>query len=153
MTATNHVITGALIAAALKNPVMALPASFLSHFIMDALPHFGRAKVAQKSSRQFMFILGGDCLTAGLILLLIAITQPAGWMLLFACGVLAASPDLMWFPNYARVLKKIPEKPNNLIMKFHSWIQWGERPWGILVEAAWFIAVVWALFYFEQPFA
>jgi hypothetical protein len=43
MTATNHAITGAIIAVVIDKPVIALPLALLSHFAQDALPHFGYA--------------------------------------------------------------------------------------------------------------
>jgi len=41
MTITNHILAGAIIGAVIKEPALALPIAFASHFVMDALPHFG----------------------------------------------------------------------------------------------------------------
>lgn len=38
MLATNHYLTGVAVAGALGNPIAVLPAAFVSHFILDALP-------------------------------------------------------------------------------------------------------------------
>ena len=40
MTATNHALTGATIATLVRQPYLAIPLAFLSHFFCDALPHF-----------------------------------------------------------------------------------------------------------------
>ncbi len=41
MTATNHAVTGAIIGLTVANPVAAVVAALLSHFILDMIPHFG----------------------------------------------------------------------------------------------------------------
>lgn len=41
MIATNHALTGAAIAVVIKQPILAIPLAFVSHFICDAIPHFG----------------------------------------------------------------------------------------------------------------
>ena len=41
MTATNHALSGALIGLAVMQPILALPLAFVSHFMLDAVPHFG----------------------------------------------------------------------------------------------------------------
>ena len=40
MTASNHVAAGALIGAVI-NPWLAAPAAVTSHFVLDAMPHYG----------------------------------------------------------------------------------------------------------------
>jgi len=42
MTATNHALTGAAIGLLVGEPLIAVPAAIASHFICDALPHYGR---------------------------------------------------------------------------------------------------------------
>lgn len=38
---TVHVLAGTAVGAALRNPVAALAAGFASHFVLDAVPHWG----------------------------------------------------------------------------------------------------------------
>jgi hypothetical protein len=40
MTATAHALVSGAIAASVRNPSLALPLAFFSHFIMDAVPHW-----------------------------------------------------------------------------------------------------------------
>lgn len=40
MTATAHALVSGAIAAAIGNPTVALPLAFVSHFLMDAVPHW-----------------------------------------------------------------------------------------------------------------
>lgn len=137
MTATNHVITGAIIGAAIHQPLLALSLAFISHFVLDSLPHFG-GKELLKNKRKFLSILGTDVFAASLVLIGIAITQPDNWPLILACAILAASPDLMWFSHFVRDMRNRPKRPFNIVERFHSRIQWGERLWGWPIEIAWF---------------
>jgi hypothetical protein len=41
MTGFNHGMAGAVIALTVKQPVLAVPLAFLSHFATDMIPHFG----------------------------------------------------------------------------------------------------------------
>ena len=41
MVITNHVLAGSLIGIGIKEPTLAITLAFVSHFVMDALPHFG----------------------------------------------------------------------------------------------------------------
>ena len=41
MLITNHVLSGAVVGAVLRDPVRAAGAGFVSHFVLDTVPHFG----------------------------------------------------------------------------------------------------------------
>jgi hypothetical protein len=134
-------ITGALIGSAITSPVVALPIAFISHFVLDVLPHYGDDSVSLASKQQKM-IIGIDTAVAVSFFLLIILSHPAHWPVMVFAGILAMSPDLMWLPNYIRTLRGLEEKSLNIIMKIHKNIQWGERPWGLAVEAVWFAVFV-----------
>src|SRR5579862_4850839 len=104
MTATNHVLTGLLIVSVVHNPVIALPLAFLSHFLVDALPHYGDVLMGLNSFK-FKLILGADMYIALMILGLVFILHPANMWPLIIGGSLAASPDLMWLPNFIAAIK------------------------------------------------
>ena len=40
MTATAHALVSGAIAASVQNPTLAIPLAFVSHFVMDAIPHW-----------------------------------------------------------------------------------------------------------------
>jgi hypothetical protein len=42
MLVTNHVLSGAVIGAAVRNPWLAFPLGFASHLALDAAPHWGK---------------------------------------------------------------------------------------------------------------
>lgn len=141
MTASNHVVAGALIATAVSHPPAAIPLAFLSHFVMDALPHYGDTNKASWLNRNFKYILGVDLLLATVFILAILVLQPASWLLLAICAVVAVSPDILWLPYFLADLKH-EQKEHSKLAKFLKWIQWGERPWGIYLEVLVLIGLV-----------
>lgn len=56
---TNHVLSGAVIGAAVKRPVSAFAAGVVSHFVLDALPHWGE----WDSDEHFLRVAVADGLT------------------------------------------------------------------------------------------
>ena len=63
MTATNHGLSGYLMGAVLPLP-LAIPAAFLSHFILDKIPHYGVDNNQKNSSRVYKLIVFGDVILA-----------------------------------------------------------------------------------------
>ncbi len=140
MTATNHVLTGVLIVSVVHNPALALLLALLSHFVLDALPHYGDPLMGL-SSFKFKLVLGSDVYLASMILLLLLILHPAHmWLLIFG-GILAASADLMWIPDFTASLRGLAAPVYGPIRRFHSKIQWYQQPNGAYIEAVWFVAV------------
>ena len=63
-------------------------------------------------------------------------------------GLIAVSPDAIGFYNYLKYERKgLPSEGilEAFHVKFHRWIQWGERPWGIVVESVATGALSWLL--------
>ena len=142
MRAINHALTGAVIGFSISDPVIALPVAFLSHFALDAIPHFGERK-KDHGSKNFRDLLILDALLCFGLVLLLAIWQPKHWLQAVICAFLAASPDFMWVGKYLRARAGQKEHPTkNLVMHFHSKIQWFERPIGLAVELTWVPAMV-----------
>lgn len=140
MTATNHVITGAIIGAVVHQPALAIPAAFASHFVCDAIPHFGNGKTLPFGRHGFILYLLIDCGLAAVILLSLIVRQPAHWPLMVVCGIAAASPDLMWLPRFVGLLRhKKDAIGSSWLMRFHAVIQWSQTPAGLLVEIAWLV--------------
>lgn len=139
MTATNHVVTGALIAAAVRQPYLAVPLALASHVVMDAMPHFGWH--GPKNGKIFMAILGADMFCASLVLLALLLSHPAGWLLMVACAIAAASPDLLWLYYLPYELRHGHAKRYNIVGRFLARIQWAEwQSWpGFAIELAWLV--------------
>jgi hypothetical protein len=138
MTATNHAITGAIIAVVIDKPVIALPLALLSHFAQDALPHFGYAGHGGYREglkhRSLKFVMLADLLSFIPFLAILLVHNASIWVYLAA--FLALSPDFYDFIAYF-IFKK--DAGWNWFSKTASTIQWCERPWGIGVEILWYI--------------
>lgn len=137
MTATNHALSGALIGLVVTQPVLALPLAFISHFVLDAIPHFGLDDFGGhlKAKKKFHRILCVDAVLLSLVIIFL-IANGASW-LVFACLFLAGSPDLIWAYRYVIKEKfgKVPPSPKNAFDRFHSNIQTSQTLQGIYVEA------------------
>ena len=144
MTGTNHIATGAVIGAVLAAPV-AVPAAIASHFVLDALPHFGQPELSWRS-RRYIVVIGIDALLVLSIAIAIVITKPLHWRLMLAGGFLAMSPDLTLLPNYIREMRTQARKPRT-----HRFTQWHARiqreyAWGLVAEIAWLLIIMPFLF-------
>lgn len=139
MTATNHMLAGALVAVAVKQPLLAVPLAFASHFVLDSLPHFGYPNHMgfgeALKKRLTIVMLGYDVLALILLILLFADKVS---LLIVSCAFTAITPDLVWLYRYFFFERKGLPSPRGPITKFHQWVQWGERPWGIAVEVIFF---------------
>jgi hypothetical protein len=143
MRAINHALTGAVIGATVAEPAIALPLAFFSHYVCDAIPHYGggRPEEEELNSTSFRSLLLIDVVLCGLLVLILVLYRPTHWLLMAVCAFLAASPDLFSISRYKSARKH--HKPHlNLYQQFASDIQWFERPIGAVVEVAWLIAML-----------
>jgi predicted ABC-type exoprotein transport system permease subunit len=150
MTASNHAITGALIAVVVPAPVLAIAMSFIAHFIMDALPHFGVNQpdaLKRNKDKRFIYVLIYDVALAGILVILLPILLGAVvpiW-LSAVCMIACMSPDLVWGWRFYHEIRTGKEKPKSLFSQFHSWIQWSESAKGVLAEVLWASVVITVL--------
>lgn len=143
MTATNHGLFGAVIAITLhKYPAAAIVLAPFSHFLLDAIPHFGGLSI---HSKKFFKLLKLDATVAVLSTLWVAYLWPADYWLVVICAFLSASPDLMWI-YYEYINPKL--KKVHAVPRFHSWIQWSQTGRGAIVEFVWFGTLLVGLTYF-----
>ena len=147
MIALNHALTGAVVAAVLKEPALALPAAFLSHFAIDSLPHWNYWVPGQRRFRRW--VIFSDMILSLVLLTFLAVTLVGvEWWLILGAGLLAISPDMMWFP-YLIIGKDTPADGNSLLhrlRRFHLRIQWSETVKGLLFELAWFVLMLTLVF-------
>jgi hypothetical protein len=138
MTATNHGLMGIVIGAYMPLPY-AIPVAFVSHFILDALPHYGIPQKQRNRSKIYKRVVTVDTIAA---LLLAVMGAAFGKWTLFLVGWVAYSPDIMWVVSYFRHKNNLHIKPKNMFSKFHKNIQHYERPWGAYVEFGLFIILL-----------
>ncbi len=139
MLLTNHTLTGLVIGATLRQPLLIAPVAFASHFILDTTPHYG-LKVRPKNvfaSKQFQSLAWKDSLLSTLVALSAIYFLPGLFWPLTLGAFFACLPDLFFIPLHFfkfHVSKKL--------FKFHQRIQWSETPWGIVTEVVWATGMV-----------
>jgi hypothetical protein len=91
MLVTNHVLSGAVIGAAVRNPWLAFPLGFASHLALDATPHWGKFG----NHDFFMRVAKADGLTGLAVMgLATAAAEPGQRVSVLAGMTGAALPDL-----------------------------------------------------------
>jgi len=147
MTAVNHAVTGAVIAAVIKQPILALPLAFLSHFACDMLPHFGYKDNVDFGTalkhRLTKYVVAIDpILFIGLLILLWHYS--AGFWV-YAAAFVAITPDFEWALAYYGYERRGKKAWRSIFAEFHSNIQKYERVWGVFIELAWYGGGMWLL--------
>lgn len=146
MNATNHAAAGVVIAVVIKEPAVALPLAFLSHFALDALPHFGykeRGFANFFKQRLTYLVVALDIVGVMTLLYLI---RDSSWII-YVSGILAVSPDFAWYYRYFFLERKDLSNPgeDNAFDRWHSRIQWCERPWGLIVEVLFAVGALYLI--------
>jgi hypothetical protein len=99
MLVTNHVLSGALIGAAVRRPVPAFVLGVASHFVLDAVPHWGK----WRDRRHFLRVAVPDGLAGLAAMAAFTAAAPRDRRAAVAAGMLgAALPDIdkptrIWF--------------------------------------------------------
>jgi hypothetical protein len=139
VTATNHALTGAAIALIINEPVLAIPVAFLSHYVIDVLPHFGIPGSIKERNKSLLgrvvVLVDAFCFITSLIVLpLLAHRINVNPWLVLACMLAAFAPDAVYLIRFPKELKTGEFIKGGVFSRFHRKIQLCERPWGILVE-------------------
>lgn len=150
MTATNHALTGALIGVTLTNPVVAILVAFLSHFVLDAFPHYTDETVSDEQrlrSRKFKLLLIADTVGCAMVVLLLFFIARDHWLIASVTAFVATTPDMFWFPKFINFNNNKPNRQPNIFLKFHHNIQWCTKRWGKWVEILWGCGMIGAITY------
>lgn len=157
MTATNHALTGAVVALALKRPELALPAAFLSHFVIDMIPHYNppgasrhnfksySASWTKKMDRKsFKIIFALDMVLLLVVMISLPFLSPpdVSPATVFLGMLLAISPDFVGGFQYLISAVSNMKFKNGWFTKIHIRLQLLERPWGIYIELVWAAAML-----------
>jgi len=107
MLLTPHTVAGIVIGAAVANPVIAVPAAFFSHFLLDFVPHWddlGLGKALEHSqhlsARSFRVVALDALISLSLVLLFLYWAMPDYGIAatILACVVAANLPDAFYIP-------------------------------------------------------
>lgn len=133
MTGINHSVTGTIIANALPLP-LALPLAFVSHFVLDMLPHFGEIYEKRKKLSKTVWAIDISLAVAFNLFLLLN----HHWVIL-ACSLIAISPDFLWVYRFTvqERFGKLPPKPCGTFNRFHAGIQKLENRMFLPIEIIW----------------
>lgn len=137
MTGLNHAATGIAIALIVRKPEFALPLAFLSHFVLDSIPH---SVVSLENRRVFIGYLIGEAVAMVAVTTICMFLFPDMWLLIGACAFLAFLPDVFWPFFYNGQLRDKPFFKK--FYAFHQNIQWSETYRGWLVEALYLVVLV-----------
>jgi len=154
MMAATHFVVGAAIAKEINNPYIALPIAFLSHFVIDVIPHHQLRKYNPWQHRKeeshkvwdFSWPLGVQMLALmNLILLSIILLTALQGKLTFIIllgGFLGVSPDIY---EWSRFALGIPEKLPTLHFLHNEKSKSWDTIWGILIQVVVFVAATYWL--------
>ena len=95
MLGLNHTLSGGILALALPAPI-AVPAAFISHFVLDAMPHFGDHPKFKSSTPQLRALIVTDGILSVSAMILMMTVRPDKWLLITLCCFFAVIPDLFW---------------------------------------------------------
>ena len=135
MTATNHSITAANLALITKTWWI-LPIALVSHFVLDALPHFGSTK-GKDVDKKFIVVYTIDFILLCSLWLIVLLVTGHFRYLVIAAMTAAALPDVVWIYRLLLELRKKVVPKKSILTRFHTAIQWGERSWGWTIELGW----------------
>lgn len=128
-----HATVGATIASKIGNPYLSLPLAFLTHFLLDLLPHwnphiFTEMQSTGKVSKKSVFIIVADAILALLVGLIIAFQfwpDSKKVIIVLLGAFMGVIPDLIEAPYFFFHSK------NEFLLKlikFQGKIQWKTAP-------------------------
>lgn len=127
MTGFNHVLTGMVLAVTIQQPLLAPVAALCSHFIADALPHFGGVEWFESWGKRMLALVIIDGVLSLIFLAVGFALFPEHRVLLAVCAAAATAPDWLWLLYYKFGAR-------HKFFDWHQAIQRYERPWGAYVE-------------------
>src|SRR3989344_4872604 len=162
MTLGTHAIVGAAVASFIPtHPALGFIAGFLSHFLIDAIPHrdyairsaFVDPSLAGKAKFDKALVLDAVTIGAdaafGVFLSLLFFAVSGNWWAILAGAIGGILPDPLQFA-YSR----FPHEPLSTLQRFHRWIHTSHRLKshlyiGVFSQAVFVVAVVAAVYAFN----
>lgn len=149
MTATVHALVGASIATMIPNPEVALPLVFISHFLLDKIPHWDPlTNKANKSYRRILTEIGFDYVISYALVILIfgVLFQSQNLPYLLLAAFISQLPDTLEGP-YILTKKHFPVFYQLYQVQhwFHDvWFNARlKAPWGVITQVVVAIAFLY----------
>lgn len=148
MLETPHVAVGAALATKIPNPLLAVPLAFLSHFVLEKVPHWNPHLVTEmkkygyptKKSIGIIIVDSSVALVLGLFIAYQAIPDYSRAATILAASFASVLPDLIEFPYFFMKIK------NNFLttwLKFQKSLQVDTTPfWGFITQVSTIIAAL-----------
>lgn len=137
MTATAHALVAAAIATTVKDPAIGISLSFLSHPLLDMVPHWDAGWGWRQKTKKRLFFEGTFDLALGAVLAMLVwylMTPHTPFWYLVACVFASEVLDLAEIPYW---FWKWDFPPFSWIYKFQHEIQGKAKlPWGIVTQVA-----------------
>ena len=133
MLETPHVALGVAIAVAIPNPLISIPLAFVSHFMLDMVPHWNphintEMKKYGKLTNPTFFIIGVDLTLALILTIVVAKSNPY----IYLASFMSILPDIAEGPYF---LFGWRNKYLDKILKFQVSIQAKANMfWGLLTQ-------------------
>src|SRR5687767_12155183 len=99
MTGFNHVLSGVAIAVTVKQPLFAPILALMSHFVLDASPHFWHDRL-ETWAKPLITMVVIDLTLSFAFLGLGYYLFPEHIILITVCAILATIPDWFWLFRY-----------------------------------------------------
>lgn len=132
MTATAHALIGGAIAASTQNPVLGITASFISHPLLDLVPHWDFGANWKKKSKIKLFLEASADLLVGIGLTYLILGSRVDLWYLVAAVFVSEVWDLAEAPYWILGWKIAPFK---WIYAVQSRMQnKADLPWGIVTQ-------------------
>lgn len=115
MLVAPHVAVGAALGAVIGNPLVVVPLSIISHFVLDAVPHWQETLAPYQPTKKTFIRIPID-VTIGLIVVLLALqAQPQHALAIWLGAVFASAPDL------DVIVIAYPKLKHGLLKKYWEW--------------------------------
>ncbi len=145
MTGVNHMLVGGIIGASVGSP-LAIPLAVISHFVLDALPHYG---IDEDTPRSADMVWKYDIGFVVIFIVSIFFMQPDVRLWAVVGAFCAFAPDLAWVYRYSvqeRFGRLQPKEVTSRFNHFHSSIQKYEAVRHLWIEAV-FLVCMGGIFY------
>lgn len=140
MTATAHALVGGAIASTISDPAIGITLSFLSHPLLDMVPHWDAGLGWRNKTKKLLFIQASCDMLLGLALAYLLFGRNLNFWYFMACFIASESLDLLQIPYW---FFKWNFPPFSWVYKFQHHIQGrATLPWGILTQVISFALVV-----------